>query len=670
MDRLDTRLLSFKKWPLKRNQKFTKKVAKSGYHHTPTSTHADLCTCYLCGSTYHGWSGKEDPYKTHIEASMKAKDGEPCPLSAVLACAEDAVGDPNGEEEVEMRLATFVGRWPYENDEAWASLSCQKVAAAGFIYSPTDDSEDNVACPYCELALDGWEATDDPSAEHKKRTPRCPVFIGHQKKKSKTAASTSTASRSRRKAPAAAAADNENLDIAKAQPAQKDNAPSLKRGKDYANADAEGLQEDQSSVPAQVIVEPKPKRAKTASSRTNVKKPASKVTKKTTKRKAPESDAENDGGAVQTKEADVQPSPLKKLKQKHPNPPTTSESPLPTLPKSTSKPLPTEASGGSDTTSGERRPRRQRAGVVSYAEDTVDLDGKLIVKTKGKKEKEVGKEVLKDGSRDVQDGRGVEVGATEKQVDSSKDVEAQPTVAAKIVEAGGGGVQLEKPNRVGNKRKGAATDGEAEIPSEVVSRDNVDVATAGTDLKDDAEGGSLPTSGDAQLEVNNEKTDLANAAVEASTTESPVTEIGPEPQPMSPQPKSNAKEVNPDLNTEMDDIDILLASKPAGGKSKAKRPKPVAKSRAKKAPARAAAAGSKSKRTAKGKEVDGAEAAVSKGAKKGDVAEEELDTVQTQVDDLLIEPEPPETAPTSPLTSPSPTESEIAPSSAPSSPSP
>ena len=58
---------------------------------------------------------------------MEARVGEPCPLAAVLACAEDAVGDPNGEVEVEMRLATLVGRWPYENNKAWASLSCEKV---------------------------------------------------------------------------------------------------------------------------------------------------------------------------------------------------------------------------------------------------------------------------------------------------------------------------------------------------------------------------------------------------------------------------------------------------------------------------------------------------------------------------------------------------------------
>lgn len=50
------------------------------------------------------------------------------------------------------------------------------MANAGFIYAPTDDSDDNVQCPYCETALDGWEIEDDPVHEHQRRRPNCPFF--------------------------------------------------------------------------------------------------------------------------------------------------------------------------------------------------------------------------------------------------------------------------------------------------------------------------------------------------------------------------------------------------------------------------------------------------------------------------------------------------------------
>ena len=36
------------------------------------------------------------------------------------------------------------------------------MARAGFYYTPTDDSEDMVNCPYCLIGLDGWEPKDDP----------------------------------------------------------------------------------------------------------------------------------------------------------------------------------------------------------------------------------------------------------------------------------------------------------------------------------------------------------------------------------------------------------------------------------------------------------------------------------------------------------------------------
>ncbi|KAG0353556.1 hypothetical protein BGZ54_002201, partial [Gamsiella multidivaricata] len=52
----------------------------------------------------------------------------------------------------------------------------KRMAKAGFFYAPVDDSIDNVQCPYCMLALDGWEAEDDPVHEHQRRCPSCPFF--------------------------------------------------------------------------------------------------------------------------------------------------------------------------------------------------------------------------------------------------------------------------------------------------------------------------------------------------------------------------------------------------------------------------------------------------------------------------------------------------------------
>jgi hypothetical protein len=72
------------------------------------------------------------------------------------------------------------------------------MANAGFIYAPVEDSNDNVQCPYCETALDGWEMQDDPVHEHQRRRPNCPFFA--IRASAPTKASAAKASKSKRKA--------------------------------------------------------------------------------------------------------------------------------------------------------------------------------------------------------------------------------------------------------------------------------------------------------------------------------------------------------------------------------------------------------------------------------------------------------------------------------------
>lgn len=37
-----------------------------------------------------------------------------------------------------------------------------QMVEGGWVYKPQRDAPDMAACPYCELALDGWENTDIP----------------------------------------------------------------------------------------------------------------------------------------------------------------------------------------------------------------------------------------------------------------------------------------------------------------------------------------------------------------------------------------------------------------------------------------------------------------------------------------------------------------------------
>ncbi|KAJ3282723.1 hypothetical protein HK104_010761 [Borealophlyctis nickersoniae] len=186
MDRYDNRLASFtrgKDWPFRKKPKFTEKIAKSGFHYTPFPLFPSACTCYLCGTTFKSWTGKEDPYQVHADASAGNEGKDACPLAVTLLCANKRSGNPADDTETEMRLGTFAGGWPYDGKAGFEGLSSKRMASAGFICHPLQESEDNAHCPYCELSLDGWEAGDDPRAEHQKRTPDCPFFVGYSKKK-------------------------------------------------------------------------------------------------------------------------------------------------------------------------------------------------------------------------------------------------------------------------------------------------------------------------------------------------------------------------------------------------------------------------------------------------------------------------------------------------------
>ncbi|CAG5122396.1 unnamed protein product [Candidula unifasciata] len=70
------------------------------------------------------------------------------------------------------RLKTF-GEWP--NELSWACTP-QKLAHAGFYFSPGPESLDNVCCLFCQKELDGWEPDDDPLKEHKKHSATCPFL--------------------------------------------------------------------------------------------------------------------------------------------------------------------------------------------------------------------------------------------------------------------------------------------------------------------------------------------------------------------------------------------------------------------------------------------------------------------------------------------------------------
>ncbi|KAI9847620.1 MAG: hypothetical protein M1837_002194 [Sclerophora amabilis] len=73
------------------------------------------------------------------------------------------------------RRRTSAAKTKAQNTVSWSleAPSTTQLAKAGFYYCPTPSSSDNVYCFLCHKALDGWEAEDDPVAEHIHHSADC-----------------------------------------------------------------------------------------------------------------------------------------------------------------------------------------------------------------------------------------------------------------------------------------------------------------------------------------------------------------------------------------------------------------------------------------------------------------------------------------------------------------
>lgn len=79
---------------------------------------------------------------------------------------------------LEDRIKTFKN-WPFSDKE---KCNVRNMAEAGFYSVATGDEDADAAkCFLCGKELDGWEATDDPWAEHKSHAAQC-AFVQLGKK--------------------------------------------------------------------------------------------------------------------------------------------------------------------------------------------------------------------------------------------------------------------------------------------------------------------------------------------------------------------------------------------------------------------------------------------------------------------------------------------------------
>ncbi|OAR00523.1 hypothetical protein LLEC1_03816 [Akanthomyces lecanii] len=159
-------------WPHK--QITPASLAKAGFYFNPSPDNPDNCTCFLCQKGLDGWEAGDDPLVEHLTHASHCGWAV---VSAIEAEFEEySKQDPTLPRMVGAREATFGTRWPHEGKKGWQCKTKQLVES-GWVYTPTDESDDMATCMYCQLALDGWEPEDKPYDEHYKRSPNCAFFI-------------------------------------------------------------------------------------------------------------------------------------------------------------------------------------------------------------------------------------------------------------------------------------------------------------------------------------------------------------------------------------------------------------------------------------------------------------------------------------------------------------
>ncbi|OAX40461.1 inhibitor of apoptosis repeat-containing protein [Rhizopogon vinicolor AM-OR11-026] len=146
-----------------------KTLGEAGFYWVPSWEDRDSVACFLCYKELSDWNEEDDPFQIHWE-----KCGRSCAW-AMLRCglSQDIADDgsfvflnkgrlPTSKMMEGARLRTFgANLWPHDADDGHGASS-EKVARAGFVYTPHSKGDDTVTCLYCEAALGNWHEDDDP----------------------------------------------------------------------------------------------------------------------------------------------------------------------------------------------------------------------------------------------------------------------------------------------------------------------------------------------------------------------------------------------------------------------------------------------------------------------------------------------------------------------------
>ena len=131
------------------------------YAHTHSHTHTHTLT-HILSLTHSDGNRSSDTGYLPEHVAMQNVAAVPTRLEVSPNGLEVS---PNGLEvsldskDPRQRLATFAS-WPFHSHTSYPPVSL--LAAAGFVYAPSDEAPDSVVCVSCKVRLASWEGVTDP----------------------------------------------------------------------------------------------------------------------------------------------------------------------------------------------------------------------------------------------------------------------------------------------------------------------------------------------------------------------------------------------------------------------------------------------------------------------------------------------------------------------------
>ncbi|KAJ1668042.1 hypothetical protein IW140_000793 [Coemansia sp. RSA 1813] len=173
-------------------------LASAGFAFTPAKDAPDNVQCFVCGFELTGWEPTDDPFAEHYahkpdcayaQVHCRVRVARTGNKIEWVGWAVDVAAELTTEEraretnrmseiraDVNSRLQTFAAsKWPHMGRVGW-NVTPDKLARAGFYFTPEWAGDDTATCAFCGYALAEWEPDDDPDAEHARRAPDCLFF--------------------------------------------------------------------------------------------------------------------------------------------------------------------------------------------------------------------------------------------------------------------------------------------------------------------------------------------------------------------------------------------------------------------------------------------------------------------------------------------------------------